>query len=519
MFRRERFIFDSRRFVFSTSFPHSDLEVIRISDRHGVLSFAAGISRDAEGGKAFAEFQPESPALIRELRRFERKRGFPIPARFARAWDDSLDSPEQVETSLVEMIRKTIDNMHMVHTVAPDLLPPFPMEYICVPEEPGPASDPACSGGPVVEWSRVFESYLPPGPPKLSREDRIRLFRYFMTDDSMAATPEHRGPAMRLLRDTFSRVELPYEEWVVDPEGRPFRPPSLPLYLVRLTNIRWMNETAEVYRKRRRAGLESAFSSFVRMLKALPDSKAQTFGESPSHDAAYGAALLVNWLLPHMNLYPPAGLGHEGDRIDFVTTRLLFTEILNPYFERNVAFLTADSRSVRVRHILRALRDGFIQEASLPGSLWPRFLPLFREQLSRSGFERLSPLSRRPGDVSLLLEPLADPGNQPLEAARYGLGRSICDGREFFSETLLGRNLSILEGQCRRAAPEASRLVPWKNLVSKAANAMARITGAAVQWSDLSERDRSYVTAEEIEASGFKVLPRDWRARVAAVRG
>ena len=98
---------------------------------------------------------------------------------------------------------------------------------------------------------------------------------------------------------------------------------------------------------------------------------------------------------------------------------------------------------------------------------------------------------------------------------RYGLARSIADGREWFSEKLLRRNLDALEAEIRRAAPGAAAGVPWQELADRAAAALHPLAGSAPCWEDLAARDQSYITPAELAEPEFIVLQPDWRARIA----
>jgi hypothetical protein len=281
------------------------------------------------------------------------------------------------------------------------------------------------------------------------------------------------------------------------------------LVLARLTNIRWMNDTAEVHHRLEKTGRLSSFAVFVHLLGALE-----------REEAAATAALLVNWLFVHLNFYPVKGLGHQNDRIDFITNRLLFSEILMPWLQgigSEGLKAIAKKRSARGRSILAALRNGFLQEAQAAPEnegLSGRLAGIFAGRRS-SARDLPSPIRLHPELVPALLLPLVDGPNRTIEALHYGLGRSIDDGREYLSLSLLEKNLGELERQCERWAPEAGARMPWKAILGNARAAAAALEGAEPVWKDLPERDRGYVTPDELLLAAFIVLPPDWRARVA----
>src|SRR5262249_54326851 len=111
----------------------------------------------------------------------------------------------------------------------------------------------------------------------------------------------------------------------------------------------------------------SSFAVFVTMLSALPARYDDPVTGNPSDEAVYAGSLLIDWLFVHMNMYPMRGLGHWNDRIDFITGRLVFEEILLRWLEAAGPVETvrrlATERSGRGRRILAALRNGFIHES------------------------------------------------------------------------------------------------------------------------------------------------------------
>lgn len=462
---------------------------------------------------AEAAFEAQSKAVISSLRAFAKRHGVPIPFRFERSWDPASASPGSIEARLVDMIRKTVENMHMVHTVQPEDLPPFPLEYLEVAGD----GDVAPGLTPPELWRRRLSIYFPGGPPLLNRDDRRRLLRFLMTDETLVP---HRGEILGELARAFTRTEWPADEWVRDASGQPFRPPSLPLYLVRLTNIRWMNDTAEVHHRLGKVGRESSFSAFVKLLAGLPDD-----------DAVYAAALLVDWLFVHLNFYPVSGLGHRSERIDFITNRLLFEEILNPWLERHgpadVIRRLAAAGTGRSRRILAALRNGFLQERLAGAEPAPAARPrnwlaavvgqTARDHVSSEAptpMARLSPIDLFPVTLPDLLAPLVDPASRLPEAIHYGLARSIVDGREYFSGSLLGRNLEALESAVRAAAPGIAEGVPWREIAAQSLAAAGELSTAPADWNDLGERDQSYVTPAELLQSELRSLPADWRVEL-----
>ncbi len=504
-----RFLFDPGRWTLVATAPPEG-ELVRLVDREGVLSFEAAVWREAGEWRARAAFLPDLPTR-RTLDAFWRQHGIPIQAAFERVVAGDA-APEEVAARVAEAVRKTVENMHMVQTVMPARLPPFPVEYLdsLGVEAFEPGEDDSAGGAP-GRWRRLLARHFPGGQPRLERGDRMRFLRYFMTDPAHPRDPAGRRAAMEALGEAFARTEWPREDWARDDRGVLSRPPSLPLVLIRLTGIQWMNETAGVYEDMHRSGGESAFDQFVSMLAALPE-----------REAVHAAALLVDWLLPHMNAYPPEGLGHRGDRIDFITTRLVFERILNPFYRARAADPVARRledwpRSLRLQ-VLRALRNGFLHESRLrrlrsalpdvdagPGRREDAPLP----------FESIAPLYLFPEAVADLLGPLVVPETAVAEAARYGLARSIADGREWFSEKLLRRNLAALEGEVLRAAPGAAAGVPWQALADRAAAAVRPFASGAPRWEDLAARDRGYITAGELAEPEFVVLQPDWRARIA----
>ncbi len=496
-----RFLFDPARWkVVAKATPEE--ETIRFIDREGVLSFEAAVWREAGERRARAAFLADFPAS-RALEAFWREHGIPIQARFERVMPEGA-APEEAAARVAEAVRKTVENMHMVQTVMPTRLPPFPLEYL---DSPGvdalePAED-DIAGDSLARWSRLLARHFPGGPPRLDRGDRMRFLRYFMTNPTHPRDRAGRSAAMEALREAFARTEWPREDWARGRDGLPARPPSLPLVLIRLTGVQWMNEMAEVYEAMHRAGSESAFDRFVSMLAALPE-----------EEAVHAGALLVDWLLPHMNAYPPEGLGHNGDHIDFITTRLVFERILNPFYRARLADPAARRLEDLPRHlrllVLRALRNGFLHEFCLP-----EVRPHVPDADALPTLESIAPLHLFPEAAADLLDPLVAPETALAEAVRYGVARSIADGREWFSEKILRRNLDALEAEVRRAAPGAEAGVPWEALADRAAAALRPLAGSAPRWEDLAARDQSYITPAELAVPEFIVLQPDWRARIA----
>jgi hypothetical protein len=503
-----RFLFDPGRWnLLAKTSP--DWEAIRLVDREGVLSFEAAVWRESGGWRTKAAFIPDV-AASRELDAFWKEHGIPIQASFERVVPEDA-APEAIHAKVAEAVRKTVENMHMVQTVIPTRLPPFPLEYLESPDvdalEPGADED----GDKLGRWSRLLARHFPGGRPRLDHGDRMRVLRCFMTDPTHPRDRAGRRAAMEALRQTFARTEWPREDWARDCHGIPSRPPSLPLVLIRLTGIQWMNEMADVYEAMHRVGGESAFDQFVSMLAALPE-----------EEAVHAGALLVDWLLSHLNAYPLEGLGHGGDRVDFITTRLVFERILNPFYRARAADPVARRledlpRSLRLL-VLRALRNGFLHESRLPA------IPI---QLPDSGaatgdaadapppVESIAPLYIFPEAAGDLLAPLVAPETALAEAVRYGLARSIADGREWFSEKVLRRNIATLEDEVRRAAPAAAADIDWQAIEDRAVAAVRPLTGSAPCWEDLAARDQSYITPAELAEPAFVVLEADWRARIA----
>jgi hypothetical protein len=240
-----RFLFDPTRWTLVVNAsPRED--TVRLVDREGVLSFEAAVRWEDGQWRAWAAFLPDL-AASRVLDAFWRHHGIPIQARFERAGLDTT-TPEQFAAQVAEAVRKTVENMHIVQTVIPTRLPPFPVEYLESPDIEALDTSEAASAGDILgRWSRLLARHFPGGPPRLERGDRMRFLRYFMTDPAQPRDAEGRRAAMELLRGAFARTEWPREDWARDRHGRPAAPPSLPLVLIRLTSIQWMNETAEVY--------------------------------------------------------------------------------------------------------------------------------------------------------------------------------------------------------------------------------------------------------------------------------
>ncbi len=342
-----------------------------------------------------------------------------------------------------------------------------------------------------------------------------------MTDERLLDRHGDAAAAMAAVRTAVERMDMPREEWVRGDDGAPLRPAPPSLVLARLTSIRWMNETAEVYAARKAAGLRSSFGTFVSLLAALPDrdgAPPHGAASAPSLAAASAAARLVNWMTAHLNFYPLDGLGHRSDRIDFITTRLLFEEILNPFYAACVAAGREDLRHLpgheRLR-ILRALRDGFLHESALPPAGRPgwteRVGALFgRTPAAALPVERVSPLFRFSDRAPLFFAPLADPTTAMFESVLYGIGRSISDGSEAWSEALLKRNLVVLVAL---AARHGAGPLDNPGVTERGVELMNAIAGDPVRWDELSPRDQAYVTPAELVGPSFRKLPADWRSR------
>ena len=132
-----RFLFDPGRWrLVAKSAPGE--ETIRFIDREGVLSFEAAVGREAGERRARAAFLADFPAS-RALEAFWREHGIPIQARFERVVPVDA-TPEETAARVAEAVRKTVENMHMVQTVIPTRLPPFPVEYPRIAGSRGPRS-------------------------------------------------------------------------------------------------------------------------------------------------------------------------------------------------------------------------------------------------------------------------------------------------------------------------------------------------------------------------------------------
>jgi hypothetical protein len=511
VFDPARFLHDPRRYRPYVEISESGGIQVRFEDSLGVLSFTTAAFPQGDLWRAEAAFEAHARPVIAALRAFEKRHGVPIPSRFQRTWDPSSSEAGAVEAQLVDMIRKTVENMHMVHTVHPEDLPPFPIEYL---ESAGHTE--AAGATPSELWRNRLAIYFPGGPPILNKNDCRRFLRHLMTDESLIA---ERQTILDDLARAFRRTEWPEDDWIRDASGKRLRPPSLPLYLVRLTNIRWMNDTAEVHAKLRKTGRESSFGTFVRLLAGLPE-----------EDSVYAAALLVDWLFIHLNFYPVRGLGHRSDRIDFITNRLLFEQILLPWLERHGPAVTiqrlAAEDSARSRLILAALRNGFLQETlagpteSITGSrgllsVGARMATPKANSSDSVPIATLSPIDLFPEALPDLLSPLIVRNTRLREAFHYGLARSIVDAGEYFSEELLKKNLAALESACRAASPEFASTVPWPEIEAETLEAARRVPVTPAAWSELTERDRAYVTPAEISQAGLLRLGVDWRMRLA----